>query len=305
VKPTLFILLNFYSLVSFSKERAFFGKVTDEKGVAIPYCVVQAKDRNKGVFSDEYGRFYFKEDPDSVTAIIFYTIGYEKKELPLKNLAEDSVRIVLRQSNIQLNEVAITPKKGKIKVGVLGKRNISNKISPGHQSGKAYGKYGTEWGIFLKSDSARDGFLKEVFVYVTDEGIPTTKFRIHVYEADLVTWMPSKDITDSNVIVHANRGNEWVRVDLSNKSIPVKVGVTISVEWISGHGNNPNKWSNYISDSLNGQVIGMTQDYWRRGYITGHHNVFNGEWEFKQYPNHWKKNFINLMIYATYTYLKE
>ena len=67
-------------------------------------------------------------------------------------------------------------------------------------------------------------------------GIPNSKFRVHVYDID-TSYLPGNDVLDSNVILKATVGNEWVSVDLSSRHIPVGRGVFISMEWISGFGN--------------------------------------------------------------------
>ena len=166
--------------------------------------------------------------------------------------------------------------------------------------------YGGESAIYLEADSTKHGYLKEVFVYITKDGLPDTKFRIHVYNVD-TNDLPGRDITDSNVIVHGTTGNEWVSADLSARHIPIKGGIFISVEWIADRGNDPtlltkHKYSE--DEKFNGQVVAFTQGYWQRQSLLYVRNAIkNGEWRYLALAGS-AKNILNMMVYATYVYRK-
>ncbi len=293
MKYFLLLLITFVSLNSFSQERHFFGKVVDkDKKTGIPFCVVKAKDRNEGVYTDENGRFSFTSNTDSVKAFIFYSLGYGRREVACAEFPNDSITVELQKEYTNLKEVVVVPD-GK-------RRKILGKKKARHMS-DCYQKYGEENAVFLRADHLNNGYLKELFVYITDEGIPDTKFRMHVYEKDPVTNMPGTELTDSNLIVHANRGNEWVKADLGNKRIPVGGGVYISVEWIAGHGNNVASMQSAKHTEVtghNGQVMGLQRNY---GVAYMYHRYpFHTEW-----ISNWDANLnpaLCPMIYGTYTY---
>ena len=169
------------------------------------------------------------------------------------------------------------------------------------------GNYGKETAIWLTADSSRHGYLKEAFFYiVADEGIPNTKFRVHVYNLDSSRYWPDQDITDSNVILHADKGDEWVSVDLSSKKIPVGRGVFISMEWIAGQGNNP-KFINAKYEAqrnFNGQVLAFTQGYYKEGSLMYSRRVLSSKWNAINLAGTSKRNVLNPMVYCTYNYIK-
>ena len=294
----LLLISLLYFLNSFSQEKHFFGKVTDkDKKTGIPFCVVKAKDRNEGVYTDENGRFSFTSNTDSVKSFIFYSLGYLGREVATTEFPNDSINVELKKEYTNLKEVVVVAD-GKVRHKILGRRKAR------HVS-DCYQKYGEEDAVFLHADHLNNGFLKEIFVYITNEGIPDTKFRVHVYEKDPVTNMPARELTDSNLIVHANKGNEWVKADLSNKRIAIGAGVFISVEWIAGHGNNEaslqsSKHADIVKNH-NGQVMGLQRNY---GVAYMYHRYpFHTEW-----ISNWDANLnpaLCPMIYGTYTYTRK
>ena len=298
MKYQLLVVFLFMAFNSFAQERAFFGKVIDkDTKEGIPFSVVKAKDRNEGIYTDENGRFAFTSNTDSAKSFIFYCLGYARQELQANQLSSDSIVVELRKQYSNLGEVVIKDRTGKMRSTYMGKKKSKH-------VGDCYQKYGEEDALFLKADKSRDGVLKEVWIYITDEGVPDSKFRIHIYAKDSVTNLPSKELTDSNLIVHATHGDEWVKTDLSNKWIPVNDGVFISVEWISGHGNE-NKSLQSVKhaevNNHNGQVLGLTRNMWKgKGHIEYmyHRDAFHNEWGFSFNP------LLCPMIYAKYTYYK-
>lgn len=248
---------------------------------------------------DEHGRFSFSVS-NNIKAINIWCVGYEKREFTLTK-TKDSLIIVLQRKHYQMEAAHIKAPKGNVKTGVLGKKNIDNKML-GYDCW-ASSRYGREMALFLPANTKRNGVLKEVFFYVTDRGIPKTKFRIHVYAYDSVKRAPGIELTTQNIVVHADTGNEWVNADLSNMNIPLGKGIFISAEWIEGHDNDPKLWS--ISGShAQGQVLGLTKDYWNYGYITFDRKIFETEWDWAPYPSAQKRHVLNLMAYATYRYIK-
>jgi exosome complex RNA-binding protein Csl4 len=69
---TMFILL---PVLGYSQEKTVYGRVTDVNKQSIPFCVVQLKGRNEGVYSDDKGNFSIKVNSDSVKTLIFYCMG--------------------------------------------------------------------------------------------------------------------------------------------------------------------------------------------------------------------------------------
>ena len=294
----LLLLVTLVSVNSFAQERVFSGRVMDKgKREGVPFCVVKVKDRNEGVYTDENGRFSFSANPDSAKAFIFFCLGYAKREIPAGEFVKDSMIIELQKESTGLKEVVVTAENGKIRHKNLGRKKLKHITD-------CYQKYGEEDAMFLYvSKMTNNTRLKELCVYITNEGAPDTKFRLHVYERDPATNLPGKELTDSNLIVHANKGNEWVKADLSSKHIPVAGGVFVSVEWIAGHGNNDASLTSRKHADVkdhNGQVLGLAKNYGVP--FMCHRSSFHTEWktnmEVGLNPSYCP------MIYGTYTYTK-
>ena len=253
------------------------------------------------MYCDEHGVFTFRGNADSIKTLAISCLGYEQKDIPTEILPLDSIIVELHSKVATLKEVAITGDKGNFKTGILGKG--PKKLN---YTGDCYRYYGSETAILLKGDAEEEGILKDVFIYITNDGDPYTKFRVHVYAWDTATSLPSREITDSNLIASAKSGNTWVKVSLADKRIAINGGIYVSVEWIAGFGNNEHKLQSSINPEVtayNGQVLGLTSDYGRDSK-TYSRKPFHKEWEYYDPMDAQRKSgrFLNPMIYCTYTY---
>ncbi len=298
------------------------GRVIDKNGHAIPYTNIEVRDSFVGWSTDDEGLFSIRFNKDSVKYLVIYKRGYIKQEFFTDTLGKDSLIVRLTERASDLKEVTVhSTRKKKLKEGLLGRSRLTC-------NGRSYMAYGDEEAIYLEAvHPERHGYLKEIFIYITDEGIPDTKFRVHVYDEDTNTGDPLHDITDSVIITHATKGNEWVRVDISDKLIPVKNGLFVSVEWLAGYGNDPRKiqMSNlkpyWVGGSLskgwelgkgyyNGQVLGLTFkygiqpiDYANFEQDDGTRKLFNTESPYFNKGSWLHRNrWVNPMIYCTYNY---
>ena len=287
-------LLLFISADIIAQQRAFYGRVSDKDNVGIPFAIIQSTDGNIGTYTDDNGIFYLELDPIQVNGLRFSCVGYEKKEILVKNWENDSIRITLDENPLTISEVVVAAKLGELKEAMLGNNDLEYK-------GQVYFDIGDEMAVFLpaeRKNRKKRGFLKEVYIYVTKIGIEDSRFRIHVYDQDPETGMPKNDITTDNIIVYASSGNEWLRVDLSKYKIPVRNGgVYVGIEWISGYGNDPKKrWRRGLF-TYNSPVVGFTQSY------GGKHKRFcrlgfSQQWRDCNY----KKYRLRPMVYGSYTY---
>lgn len=301
MRQLLIALLFFLSTISHAQNRVFMGRVTDRQNHPVPFAVIEAKGLGTGVYTDEQGVFAFWGDAMRIQTLVVSCLGFATKEINTDILPADSVMIILEPKATKLKEVTITGRNGKELTGILGKSR--KKL---HADGDCYRMYGSETAIRLDGDRSRDGILESVYVYITGEGDPKTKFRIHVYEYGD---KPNNEITDSNVIVQARKGNTWVKVDLSAKRIPVNEGLFISVEWVSGYGNSQQvlqSEKNPEVDKYNGQVLGITDGYGKPSY-TWSRKPFSKDWSYYDAADAQRKGgyFLNPMIMATYTYVKQ
>ncbi len=294
----LLVILLLLGSHTFAQPTIFAGRVTDAHRQGIPYAVVQVKDRNEGVYADDDGRFSFTADAATVKALIVSCLGFERAVIPITTPPTDSLRIQLTPKTNRLKEVAIIASKGDKKTDILGKPR--NRLP---YEGDCYRNYGAETAILLRGDTTLSATLKEVYVYVTGEGAPLTRFRIHVYQYGT---LPTTELTDSNIIASAGVGNTWVKVDLSKLHIPVGKGLFVSVEWVAGLGNARYSLQSILNPEVtnyNGQVLGLTTGYGKPSK-TYMRLPFNPQWQYYDSPDAQRKGgyFLNPMIYCTYTY---
>ena len=315
VKYLVIIVLLLCSFQSVCKDRRFYGRVINGAGDGIPNATLQAKDRNEVFYCNSKGIFSFRANTDSIDAFWVICLGYEKEAVFVEDMATDSIFITLQKSNTYLRSASISAK------GRRQHESIAGSGKSAHGSG-CYLTIHDEIALFLETDAALNATLKEVNVYVTKEGASTNKFLLRVYKKDTVTGGPGEEITDTILILNADRGKEWVGADLSEKLIPVHGGVFVSVTWIAGYGNDDIPWplkeNNYYSgeDSLrlffNGPVLGLT---WLAGpqpvvYRRYARNIYENSDEGKWYRTpphnggHRLGQWITPMIYLTYTYLE-
>jgi len=301
MRNLILIVAMLVSVTAVAQTRIFRGRVTDEQGTGLAFAVIEAKEQHKGVYTDESGYFTFIGNVAEMKTLAVFCLGFERQELDVANLPQDSVIIRLHPKATTLKTVQITAHQGKRRTGILGRGRRALR-----HDGELYRNYGAETAIRLKADTGQyEAELKNIYVYITKEGDPETRFRIHVYE-----WgdLPEREITDSNVIAHARKGGTWVKIDLSDKRIPVGDGLFVSIEWVSGFGNKEiGMQSSYAAEvaGFNGMVPGITDGYGAPS-ITYTRKPFEKEWTHYDAPDAARKGgyFLNPMIYCTYSYIK-
>ncbi|GLB48410.1 TonB-dependent receptor [Neptunitalea lumnitzerae] len=86
------------------------GTITDDYGIYVPGASVMIKSLNKGVVSDQDGKFTFVNVPAGDYTITVKYLGFEDTEAPVTVTANQTVAvsIVLSSSNVELEEVEVT-----------------------------------------------------------------------------------------------------------------------------------------------------------------------------------------------------
>lgn len=108
MRPTIFLLLLIFSFMD-SQAGRITGKVTNEKGEALPYASVFVKGSTKGTTTNNQGVYFLDLDGGSYTLVCQY-IGYARSEKPVKLEAANSTATAdfsLAVQQTTMNEVVV------------------------------------------------------------------------------------------------------------------------------------------------------------------------------------------------------
>ncbi len=278
--------------------KMLYGTVCNDKGEPIAQCTVTLLPSGHAVRTNINGVFTLYYNADTVQTITLYHMGYQNETTRINN---DTMRIVLKYKINELKETTIGAGITHItkKYAIMGNKDLK-------PFGECYGNFGNEKAIFLSADSSRHGLLQQACFYIADDGIPDTRFRVHVYDID-TNYLPGTDLLDSVVTAQAHKGNEWVCVDLSTYRIAVGRGLFVSIEWVQGYGNTtqpvPSRKHRY-EPRVYGQVLALTESYRKKGSLMYQRKNADSPWNYIVAGGTGKRNLLNPAIYATYMYVK-
>ncbi|MEM6831027.1 MAG: TonB-dependent receptor, partial [Bacteroidota bacterium] len=112
------------------------GRITDEKGTPIPFATIALQGTNKGVISDEDGKFQIKQISAGTRQFSVSSMGFQKKEVVVDILPDQivSTKIEMRVSTGELEEVVVFGKSQEqlkmeepIKVEVINTKKLQTK----------------------------------------------------------------------------------------------------------------------------------------------------------------------------------
>jgi TonB-dependent starch-binding outer membrane protein SusC len=113
---SLFLLLSSWAM---AQKVTVTGKVTDEKGQALPGVSIAIKQKNTGANTDINGKYSLSADANDV--LIFSMLGYAKQEIPVKN--QSVIDVQLAEDNQTLNEVVV------VGYGTQKRKDLTGSIS--------------------------------------------------------------------------------------------------------------------------------------------------------------------------------
>ncbi len=201
-KRLIFILL-IISQFTFSQIK---GIVKDSiSGEPIPYVNIWVENENIGTTSEENGQFQLNYNNYS-KRIIFSSLGYETKKVLIKNQLE----ILLKPSEIKLNEVVLLGKKNtkEIEIG-KSKNSFSQAFDNGPRIDVKYFPY--------KQKYKTTKFIKEVTV-TTDNEIQEATFKLHFYNVD-ENGFPGNELIKNALLVKVKKGVLKTILDISDYNL--------------------------------------------------------------------------------------
>lgn len=225
IKYYLFFLLTFLSISANSQNQI----IDSESKKPVSYAHIKLTNKSKGVISDFNGYFSLNPTFNAKDSIVISCIGYNKRTLLIGNLQKTKV-IELSPNVENLSEVTYVAKKTRFQSKKLGIKKKPKKNRFADYAGT--GKNGEEKAIWIPNDYSIAGYLKKINVFVTDLGYPDAHFRVHVYDCNKIETKPDKELTTTNIIASATKGNEWVTIDMSDEMIRIgENGCFIGIEW--------------------------------------------------------------------------
>lgn len=270
-----------------------------QNSIPIPFVSILCE--NKLVFiTNEKGQFSLNiHDSLMGKEINFSCIGFKEETIKIYSLNKsDSNIILLNEHTYILEEVAIeTSHTTKFKIVKTGSRKKNT-------NGYIFSLAGSSEALYFPNDRHYRGFIKNVGFFITDKGLPKSKFRIRIYGAD-ESLKPAKQILQQNLIACNNHnGNNWFDVDIENYRIRIpEYGFFVAMEWLPVYIDS--SLTLKISDSnnetmsikYNGQVLGGTSEF--KENLTWYINA-NGTYSKMQRPDNVKYlNYFNPMIRAS------
>ncbi|TAD86696.1 MAG: TonB-dependent receptor [Bacteroidetes bacterium] len=98
------VLFGMITMQALAQNRTVTGKVTDEKGAALPNASVSVKGTQIGTASGADGSFSLSV-PTGAKTLIFTVVGFENLEMDISN---SSMRVRMKSSDSKLDEVVVT-----------------------------------------------------------------------------------------------------------------------------------------------------------------------------------------------------
>ncbi len=206
------------------------GKVIETKyRKPIPFANIGIIGKNIGTLSDPDGSFELSIPLQYANdSIIFSSIGFAKKRIPIKQTKDSKFVIVeLDQFSKVLDEVVVRAKKSSNKIARLGWMGGKDGVLPFDtiQGGGAIA-------LLVKSPSIPYD-IEKLQVRLMYNSKDTCKLRLHFYAYDSVRNAPSNELLTKEIILKETKRFGWLRFNLSGYEIVLNEKYfLIGLEWI-------------------------------------------------------------------------
>ncbi len=226
------IFLFFFLLVSqlSAQEVLFEGYIYDKKTKEpIPYANLSFLNTLKGTSTDEDGHFYL-DVPSS----------FLEKQLHISSLGFNDTIVVAKtiytakkfemvEESFELDEVVVTQN--------LGNFEVMNPVSS-YNITSGFSSSSTPWvlALYFPNIGAQKKKVDKVTIFFQKNKNfkrQTSKFRLRIYDVDVKTKKPNKDILRKSIVLESDVDKDFVSIDLSafNMKVP-ESGIYIGVEWL-------------------------------------------------------------------------
>lgn len=216
----LFLFVVLLSPITFAQ--SITGKVTNEAtGEPVPFVNIGILKLGMGTVSNTEGNYTLKHRKGEYK-VLFSSIGYEVKEIPLAQL-ELNAMIKLTPKIEVLEEIEVQADKYGRDV-ILGHK-LDDK---GHSIGFSGRLLGTEIGAHIKVK--KEIALRSAHFTVNFTGADSLLFRLNIY--DFSDGKVGDKILKDNIIINAPQKRGTYDIDLTQYQLIIKNDVMLSLEWV-------------------------------------------------------------------------
>lgn len=193
----------------------------------IPFVNIGILGKNHGTVSDAHGHFTLDIPQTEIApndTLRFSSIGYQKLDFLVKDLATLPKEIKLQKTTLLLPTVTINPKKYK-RLKTLGHRANSDKIVFYFQSNRL----GTELASLIEVKKG-SYYLKSAHFNIAENKFGALFFRINLYES--LNGLPGKNLLPEGIIVKTDLKKGTLSVDLARYNLVLAEDFILSLEWV-------------------------------------------------------------------------
>ena len=174
MRLTVFIILLFSSLASFSQKKTAFvsGKIIDENEDPVPAVTITILGKQNGIQSTDSGKFYIEVPAEKAFALVFSHAGFHEvqKNFYLSPDEKEQLTVKLIRSNKMLQTVVINQEKERKETGLI-KIDPKSAVTAPSATGGVEGLIKTLVGSnneLTSSYSVRGGNYDENLIYIND-----------------------------------------------------------------------------------------------------------------------------------------
>lgn len=193
----------------------------------IMFATIGVVGENVGTISDQYGNFELSI-PERLfdKNLTISHIGYGQLTLPLDSLLKlTKVKIQLIEETTYLNEVIVVSEKLKGKTFELG-----NKHQHDFFLWIQNGTKGSEIATLMTPN--KEIFLNSVSVHINNKSEEDFTLLVNIYEQDLETGLPGRQLLRKLRIVNSNQKSGWLEVSLSDQNLLIAKPFFVSFQWV-------------------------------------------------------------------------
>jgi len=202
------------------------GKCIDSLENAIPYVNISVKNRTYGTVTDANGLFVLDSEALKETdTLIISHLNFDKQLVPILN--NNHIEIILKSTNIVLDEVVVTNRNRNVKQKVVGTKVKSDNVILSFVSSNL----GSEVGKIIKVKKGKVYNLEKVFFNITNLEYNSVILRVNFY--DIVDGIIDRNNKNSSEIIKKITGKGYVEIDLSDQYLSFDSDFLVSIEWIN------------------------------------------------------------------------